>query len=393
VNADATDKDKDDGSAAQTPERGAGAEVTSIEMTDLPAQPEAPLVDKGTVSLHTHVLHQFRDAQRSLLAIRSLTSLINYLLDGLPGAFASAGAELRLHDPEGELARILSARAPAVKAYSLHKDSYPIYQLFEDTPAVTYLAMEDARMFHVLSDARNASGAVLMPLVDGNRLLGTYLLGLVDEMRDFGERDLDLFAMLGQVVAAALLRVVEYQRADQLALLDQVTEVGNQRAFTRDLLREVQWARRSGEPLSLVMVGLDDIEEISRSYGEIASHFVQRRVSQRLCSDLRATDYIARLTERHFGILLPACSEPNAYDIAERLRHDIDDFAMDDGRGSVLYVTLSIGVVCWEPANHPVDDNERLATQIADEAEVAMGKSSRAGGNRVSVARLGLLMV
>jgi diguanylate cyclase (GGDEF)-like protein len=387
------ESDSDNDTSNDNGKTGGGVAMTSIEMTALPVTPDRPSVEAGTVPLHRHVLNQFRDAQRNLLSIRSLGPLINYLVDGLPAAFASAGAELRLHDPEGSLARLLRTRAPAAKAYSLHKDSYALYELFDDSPAVAYLDLEDSRMFRLLSGERDASGAVLMPLMDGNRLIGTYLLGLVEDMSSFSDPDLEVFALLGQLVAAAFLQVVEYQRADSLALLDHVTEVGNYRAFTRDLEREIQWARRSGEPLSLIMLSLDEIEEIARTHGEIASHFVQRRVSQRLCSDLRATDYIARLDETRFAILLPACNEPNAYDIGERMRQDIDDFAMDDGRGSVLYVTLSVGIVCWEPSRHPSEDVERLAMQLDSEAETAMFKSVRAGGNRISVARVGLLMV
>lgn len=372
---------------------GAEATVTSIEMTELPGTPEAPKVEPGVISLHTHVLHRFRDAQRHLLAIRSLGPLINFLVDGLPAAFVSAGAELRLLDPAGDLAKLLRTRSPVAKACSLHADSYALYELFDDAPEVSYLSLDDSRMFRVLSSERNASGAVLMPLMDGNRLIGVYFMGLVDAMGGFDEHDLELFALLGELIAGALLRVIEYQRADELSLLDPVTEVGNARAFGRDLEREIRWARRTIEPVSLLIVGLDDLDEIASSQGEIASHFVLRRVTQRLCSDLRATDYIARLDESRFAILLPTCNEPNAYDIGERLRQDVDDFAMDDGRGSVLYVTLSVGIVCWEPSSHASDNVERLAMQLESEAETAMKKSSRAGGNRVSVARVGLLMV
>ena len=54
---------------------------------------------------------------------------------------------------------------------------------------------------------------------------------------------------------------------------------------------------------------------------------------------------------------------------------------------------LSIGLVCWEPTRHPVESSDRLAGQMESEAMGAMDKSIRAGGNRISVARLGLLML
>lgn len=367
--------------------------VTDIEITALPREAEPPRLDLELLSLHAHVLRQLRGAQRSLLALRNLTALAKYLLEDLPQSFATVGAELRLHDPEGTLATLLPTRRLFGEALTLHRDSYPLYELFDDAPEVVVLTLDDPRMFRLLAGVKTAAGAVIMPLLDGNRLIGTYHLALIEEMAGFGDHDRELFAMLGQLIASALLRVVEYQRVDQLSLLDPITEVGNLRAFRRDMLREISWARRVGEPLSLLFLALDDLDDVARSYGQVASNFVQRRVSQRLCSDLRATDYIAHVSRTHFAILLPSCSEPHAHDIGDRMRRDIEDFAVDDGRGAVLYVSLSIGLVCWEPARHPVESSERLARQMESEAEAAMGKAVRAGGNRLSVARLGLLMV
>jgi diguanylate cyclase (GGDEF)-like protein len=258
---------------------------------------------------------------------------------------------------------------------------------------VAIIGLDDPRMFTILPQAKSAAGAAMLPLYDGNRLVGSYHIALTEIIGDYAEPERELFAMLAQLFASALLRVVEYQRVDELTLLDPITEMGNLRAFRRDMLREIYWARRVDEPLSLLSIALDDLEDLSRSYGEVTCHFVQRRVSQRLCSDLRATDYIARVSDTHFAVLLPSCSEPHAHDIAERMRHDIDDFAIDDGRGAVLYVSLSIGLVCWEPARHPVESSERLSSQMESEAHTAMQKAERAGGNRVSVARIGLLML
>jgi diguanylate cyclase (GGDEF)-like protein len=369
------------------------APVTDIDMSALPGESGAAAPDLGVLTLHAHVLRQLREAQRGLLAVRNLSSLARYLLDDLPAAFATVAAELRLHDPEGTLAPLLPARRLFGQSLTLHRDSYPLYELFEGDPVATVISLDDPRMFQLLSAATSASGAVLMPLMDGNRLIGTYHLALTEEMQVFGEHDLELFSMLGQLIASTVLRVVDYQRVDQLSLLDPVTEVGNLRAFRRDLLREIFWARRVSQPLSLLFIALDDLDEVSRSYGEVTSNFVQRRVSQRLCSDLRSTDYIAHIAKTHFAILLPACSEPHAHDIGERMRRDIDNFPIDDGRGAVLYVSLSIGLVCWEPARFPMEASDRLAQQLETEAEGAMGKAVRAGGNRISVARLGLLMV
>ncbi|MFT7286089.1 MAG: diguanylate cyclase (GGDEF)-like protein [Halieaceae bacterium] len=370
-----------------------GPDITNIEMTALPRAHDPAAALSALVTLHSHVLTQLRQAQSQLLRVKSLSSLVKYLLEDFPASFGSARGELRLHDPEGVFATQLPISKLFGESLTMKSDSYALHQLYADEPEAMLLDLSDERMFSILPGSSSATGAVLMPLLDNHRLIGSYHLGLMEGMNGYGEHELQMFGMLGQLVAASLLRVVESQRADQLTLLDPVTEVGNLRAFRRDMLREIYWARRVEMPIALLFIGLDELEELSSSYGEVASHFVQRRVSQRLCSDLRATDYIAHTSSTHFAVLLPGCNEPHAHDIGERMRQDIDDFAIDDGRGAVLYCTLSIGLVCWEPARQPVESSERLATQMESEAEAVMQKAERAGGNQVAVARLGLLML
>lgn len=341
----------------------------------------------------SQVLDQLQLAQRHLLGLKSFTALVHYLLDDLPAIFESLAAELRLHDDDGRLAALLPDRNALGGAVSLFRDSYGLYQLYPGSAETTLIDLDDPRMFKILSATNQASGAVMMPLFDGNRLVGSYHLAMTEKMTGFGELEHGLLSMLGQLVAAALTRVVEFQQLNRLSLLHPITEIGNARALDQYLLREIFWARRVEQPVSLVAVTIDELDGIARDHGEPASQFVQRRLAQRLCSNLRATDYITHLASAQFGIVLPACNEAQAHAIGERLRADIDQFAMDNGRGAVLQSTLSVALVCWEPTRHPVNASERLAEQLKSEVRAALRKAEDAGGNRLAVGRVGLLML
>lgn len=381
-------KDRQNGGA--WPERGPD---TPIEMTSLPVDADALSTNPSTAAIFVHVIEQLAQAQRTLLSVKSLSSLAKYLLEDFPGSFGSPRAELILHDPQGNLASLLPIRKLFGEALSLQDDSQALYRLYANHPEAELVSLDDRRMFHILPGTTQAAGAVLMPLVDGNRLIGSYHLALTEEMARYDERERDLFAMLGGLVASALLRVVEFQQVDQLALIDPVTEVGNQRAFRRNMQREILWARRVEQPVGLLVLAIDDLDNLARTYGEVACQFVQRRVSQRLCSCLRGTDYIAHVSPGHFTVLLPNCSELHAHDIAERLRLEMQEFAIDDGQGAILHITLSTGLVAWDPRVLPIESTEHLAQQMESESEAALHRALREGGNTVSVARLGILMV
>lgn len=80
-------------------------------------------------------------------------------------------------------------------------------------------------------------------------------------------------------------------------------------------------------------------------------------------------------------------------EIAERMRRDIEGFAIDDGRGAILHVTLSIGLVTWEPGQYPAIDMPQLAKQIQNAADKGLLASQSNNGNCVSISRLSTLMV
>lgn len=335
--------------------------------------------------------------QRALLSFRALSPLVKYLLEDLPRAIGASHAELRFHDPDGDIAELLTIRKMLGRALVLSKDSDPLYALYEELPETAIIGFDDERMFNILPGVDDLTAAVVMPVLDGNRLLGSFHLGFGGEESEIDggcrSEELPLFDMLAQGVCAALVHVLEHESTERLTLVDPVTEVGNERAFRRDMQREISWARRVAAPLSLLYIDIDDLTELSREYGEVAGTFLQRRVSQRICSELRATDYMANLSRGQFAVLLPSCSEPHAHDISERMREDIERMAIDDGRGAVLHATLSIGMVCWEPARHPVESSERLSMQMESEALSAVQTAERGGGNQISVARIGLLML
>jgi len=370
----------------------AGARESAGDLAGAPDAVEAPGLATG-LSLRRSALERVADAQRALLDTRGLRGLSRCLLTQLPAAFGGQRAELHLHDPDGELSELVELRRLNHVDVTLWKDSEALYRLYPDRPAAALLSIDDERMFSILTTETELPAAVMMPLFDGVRIVGSYHVALGDACADWGEGESEKFSLLAQLVSSALWQAIDYEKAQDLTFVDPVTEVGNLRAFRRDMQRELSWAKRVGQPLSLAYVALDDLEELCRNFGEVACRFLQRRVSQRLCSALRATDYIAHIAVPRFAVLLPACGAQHAQQIAERLRRDIESFPIDDGRGAVLYVTLSIGLISWDPEVHGLHSVERLAEQLEAEALAAMERMQAGGGNAVAVAEPEPMMV
>ncbi|MDP4652406.1 MAG: GGDEF domain-containing protein, partial [Haliea sp.] len=90
---------------------------------------------------------------------------------------------------------------------------------------------------------------------------------------------------------------------------------------------------------------------------------------------------------------LPATCEAPAIDVAERLRKDVENLLIDDGRGAVLQVTLSLGLVTWEPERYPAVDMAQLARHIQSACSKAVQSAVAGNGNKLKLGRLSALMI
>ena len=347
----------------------------------------------GRVAVAEPLLVQLLLAQERLQARQTLEALLDFLLVELPERLGLTAAELLLADRDAEIARLLPESCRAQPALRLDADPFDLESLYPGRPRLQLLDYGDERMFHILAGDDDAGGAVLLPLFDGDELVGSYHWGLPAELRGPGEADRRLLHSLGQSLSVAFARIRLQQSEHQFVLLDPTTAVGNQRAFRRALRREIARADPLRDPLSLVLLGVDEQASIAHSYGEAACAAVLKETVQRLGGGLRQTDYLTRIAEDRFAVLLPSCSEPHGHDVAERMCRGVEGIAVDDRRGGALQTTLSLGVATWHPAQLPSEDLERVGRLLQAEGESALAQSVLAGGNRVSIARLGALMV
>jgi diguanylate cyclase (GGDEF)-like protein len=248
-------------------------------------------------------------------------------------------------------------------------------------------------MFEVLKSEQGVDHALLLPLMDGGRMMGSLHIGLEDAGLVRGEMEGDLIAHLASIISVCLKKAISQQRVSRLTLLDPLTEISNLRGFEKDIAREIARARRADKPLSVLMMEIDEYDDLHTHYGSRRGRFVVKKVAERISSDLRATDMMARLSRSRLAVLIPGSGEVLARDIAERMRRDIDEFAIDDGRGAVLQVTLSIGLVTWEPHQYPAVDMPHLAKQMETVGTRALNDALARGGNQVALSRLSTLMV
>ncbi len=104
------------------------------------------------------------------------------------------------------------------------------------------------------------------------------------------------------------------------ATTDPLTGLINRRAFVPVLARTHEQCRRTGRPLCLAFVDLDDFKMINDQQGHHAGDRLLVDVTQAWCGQLRKADVLARAGGDEFILLLPDATVDQATDVLTRMR-------------------------------------------------------------------------
>ena len=190
-----------------------------------------------------------------------------------------------------------------------------------------------------------------------------------------------LVSIVCLIVLSLGLVVMTKERSDErnrvLAMQDELTGLTNRRSILDTLEQQLAMARRSGQPLSLLMLDLDHFKRVNDSFGHLAGDEVLRQVAAGICSRLRAQDIAGRYGGEEFVVILPATTVEGAVQLAEELRKSIGAERIEIGEGHAITITISIGVYGGIPAA-----GQRVEDLIGG-ADQALYQAKESGRDRV----------
>jgi len=197
------------------------------------------------------------------------------------------------------------------------------------------------------------------------------------EPREFEEREENTLNLLGVQAAAAIDKALLLEKAELMAVTDELTKLYNHRFFVRSLEREIKRAGRYGYPLSLCMVDVDYFKKYNDTFGHLEGNTVLTTIAKIFNDTARESDVVARYGGEEFAIILSQADEKKALVVAERIRKGVESHRFKGG-GKMPggRVTVSIGV-----ATYPSDAKTPRA--LIERADKALYKAKREGRNRV----------
>jgi diguanylate cyclase (GGDEF)-like protein len=162
----------------------------------------------------------------------------------------------------------------------------------------------------------------------------------------------------------ALSLLESEKRLHVTAVKDTATELLNRQNFIGRIEQEISRSRRTGLPISLLLIAVDQYGQIVSQVGQEEANVVMRMIARIIEKYSRINDIVGRSGADEFGILLPHTGKKGASVKAERLRRVLQSADFSKVLRDFPSITVSIGI-----SEYPtlVRDAEELH-QSADEA-------------------------
>ncbi len=178
-------------------------------------------------------------------------------------------------------------------------------------------------------------------------------------------------------IAATVIRVmrdhVEHliSQLSDAARTDPLTGLPNRRGFRELLDLEIERARRSGTPMTVLAGDLDHFKDVNDRAGHHVGDAVLQQVAGLLREGVRQVDVPARIGGEEFAVILPGSDAQAAFAVAERLRCHVRNAFAD----ATVPITISFGV-----ASHPA--HAETAASLVRAADEALYGAKDSGRNR-----------
>lgn len=208
------------------------------------------------------------------------------------------------------------------------------------------------------------------------------LLSAATRHEPFSELDLRFICLFGRYFADRIVTLMLQQKA-MAALLsrathDALTGLMNRGAIIDQLSMKLASAKRSQQPLSIILCDIDFFKAINDQYGHLTGDDVLVEVAARLRTQVRDCECLGRYGGEEFLLVLFPCGVEEAALVAERMRLAIAEQPFATYNGEQIAINISLGICSVAKVTHL--HLERFL-KCADDA---LYQSKEGGRNRIT---------
>lgn len=218
---------------------------------------------------------------------------------------------------------------------------------------------------------------ILVPLKAKDKVNGIIVADNLYTQKPIRNIDIKIFMMIANQAGLAIENARLYNILRHKSHTDSLTRLWNHGFFQDQLSTEIDNAQEHQNPLSLIMMDLDNFKKLNDTHGHHTGDIVLKEISKILRESSRTNDYACRYGGEEFAIILTQTTKEQGLAIAERIRERVEQHVFEKLPENInLKVTLSIGL-----ATYPHDATSKET--LIPEADRAMYKAKFSGKNQV----------
>ncbi|WP_461257076.1 GGDEF domain-containing response regulator, partial [Treponema sp. R80B11-R83G3] len=163
---------------------------------------------------------------------------------------------------------------------------------------------------------------------------------------------------------------------EQAAYIDSLTGIYNRRHFIELADADIKRAIRMNQEIYFAMLDIDFFKNVNDTFGHDAGDVVLKEISNIVQKTIRSYDLFGRFGGEEFIILFTVIDKTEAYNIAERIRKNIEQNVINYENNEIR-LTISIGIA-------QLIKDHTLETVIKN-SDKALYKAKNSGRNQVKI--------
>ena len=217
---------------------------------------------------------------------------------------------------------------------------------------------------------------IFCPMIFAGKTTGVVTVQNYEE-NAFSYTDLSRIRLLAGYISIAVENSRLYREARHSSTHDQLTGVYNRREIHSIGHAISQGLRKTDDPVSVLMLDVDNFKSINDSYGHHTGDAVLKKIGELIKKVFEGSGYAGRYGGEEFMIIIPGKTHEEVVHLAEKARGIIQETAIEI-KSFIVSATVSIGVDIEDARSF------NLSKSIV-RADNALYMAKQGGRNRVVV--------